>query len=200
LRSTEREQITKTENKNMKTLINRFRHAAVRAVCLLILALICLTPSLAPAQPVTSAISPRVETLAYQLPLTNGATLTINSQTNVLANAACTHAINLLAMIGPSAAHSPTNGNFCTNLVLTFQYVYGTNVPTDSSGTFVWTITPGTLPATNLLPAFTNTVTTVSNLPASVVDGVTAIRLVSALGNSTNALPNLLTIQVIQVP
>lgn len=151
---------------------------------------LALAPAIAQAQ----TIAPRISTLASALACTNEATLTINTSTNLLHGFAGTHRVQLCAILAPTGANSPTNGNFCTNCVLTFDYLMGTNLTTDNE--FVWTINSPALSQT----AQTNPIVVKTNLTLEQIDSVTGLQLKTALGHSTNALGFKLTVQVHQTP
>ena len=124
--------------------------------------------------------------------LTNNGTYTLNLSTNVSEGS---ESIQLMAIIGPAGANSPTNGNYCTNLVLTFDQLIGTNVTTDHP--FTWTIGSGTL-GTLSANALTNPVCTWTNLTSR--RGLSGLQLSTALGSSTNALGFKLTVLIGRSP
>jgi hypothetical protein len=130
--------------------------------------------------------------LASAQSLTNGSTTTLNVSTNVSASS---ESIQLMAIIAPQGTTALTKANFTTNLVLTFGYMIGTNVTTDTP--FTWTIANDVLAAT-LAAGNTNPVCVWTNLTSK--RGLTGIALKSALPASTNAAGATLTLLVGRSP
>ena len=130
-------------------------------------------------------------TLVSAQTLTNNGTYTLNAQTNLPGVAAWGGTVQLMAIIGPAGANAPTNGNYCTNLVLVFDKMIGTNVTTDHP--FTWTIGTNQLGVLSA-NALTNPVVVCTNLTAQ--GGLSGLQLSTALGSSTNALGFKLTVLV----
>lgn len=140
---------------------------------------------------------PRISTLVSQALCTNGTTRTFAISTNILHGMNYTASVRLTARVEKAVPNAPTNGNYCTNLVLKFNYLSGTNLTTDTP--FTWTIATdqlGTLSAN----ALTNPVVVGTNLAATVVDSLTGIQFTSALGSSTNEAGFKLTVTAAQTP
>ena len=143
-------------------------------------------------------LSPRISTLALALSCTNGSTLTIGTSTNLVQGVAATHRMQLCAVIAPLGTTALTKANFCTNLVMTFQYLVGTNVTTDTP--FTWTIDNNQLAGGALAAGNTNAITVRTNLPVEACDSLSGIKLGTALGSSTNAAGFSLTVLTAQTP
>lgn len=119
-------------------------------------------------------------------PLTNGSATTITNSASV---SATSESIQLMAIVAPPCSTSPTNGNYCTNLVLTFNYVIGTNTTTDTP--FTWTIATDQFGVLSQTPHTTSTVvwTNLTNKR-----GLTGLQLNTATSASTNAYGCKLTV------
>jgi hypothetical protein len=148
------------------------------------LAMVCMT---AEAQVTPGGYAP----LCTAQSLTNGSTTTIGASTNVPAGA---ESIQLMAIVEPQGTTVATKQNFCTNLVLTFQYQIGTNTTTDTP--FTWTIATDQFGA--LSTSFTNPVVVWTNLTSK--RGLTGLKLATALPNSTNTAGPKLTLLVGRSP
>jgi hypothetical protein len=125
-------------------------------------------------------------------PLTNGSTNTINLSTNFPGSQAWKGDLQLMAIIAPLGTNAVTKANFATNLVLTFGFLIGTNVTTDTP--FTWTIGNDQLAGGALAVGNTNPVVVWTNLTSK--GGLSGLQLKTALPASTNAAGAALTLLV----
>ena len=137
--------------------------------------------------PASGQVSPgSFVALASNVVLTNGSTTTINAITNVPQG---NESIQLMAIISPNAPNAPTNGCFCTNIVMKFNFQVGTNITTDTP--FTWTLATDVFGAMSQTTA-TNPICCWTNLTNR--KGLTGLQLTSALPSSTNTVGPKLTV------